>query len=35
MARKEMREGLLGIELKLNKSVLVLAEELDCMREPL
>jgi hypothetical protein len=35
MARKEIRDGLLGVELKLNKSVMVLAHEMDCLREPL
>lgn len=34
-ARKEIRDGLLGVELKLNKSVMVLAHEMDCFREPL
>ena len=35
MARKEIRDGLLGVELKLNKSVMVLAHEMNCFREPL
>jgi hypothetical protein len=35
MARNEIRDGLLGLEIKLNKSVVILAEEIDQLKEPI
>jgi hypothetical protein len=35
LARSEMDEAISGLEMKLNKSLIVLSEEIDGLKEPL